>query len=109
MYSAAVLEMLVQSHNGIIQIFPAVPDVWQNVSFGSLRCEGAFLVWAQRKNGKTASVHMKSGIGGLCRMRNPYKGKTPYVVSRHSVPTVYKKELISFETKPNESYMIKFH
>jgi alpha-L-fucosidase 2 len=107
MYSAAVLEMLLQSHGGIIQIFPAIPDSWLTISFESLLAEGAFEVWAQRKKGRTAFVQIKSIMGGLCRVLDPYRGNVSRVVSKHKCNTVYKKGVISFETRANEYYLIK--
>ena len=44
--------MLLQSWNDIIQVFPAVPDKWKDVCFKNFRTQGAFLVSAERKNGK---------------------------------------------------------
>jgi alpha-L-fucosidase 2 len=41
-----VQEMLIQSYAGFIEIFPAVPTDWKEVSFTDLRAEGAFLVSA---------------------------------------------------------------
>jgi len=55
--------MLLQSWNGIVRVFPAVPRKWENVIFDKLRTEGAFLVSAQRNNGKTSWVKFKSLAG----------------------------------------------
>lgn len=62
----AVLNMLVQSWNGIIRIFPAVSSDWQNIAFYHLRTEGAFLVSAQKVNGKTTFVEVTNTVGELC-------------------------------------------
>ena len=59
-------EMLLQSHNGVIKIFPAIPGVWQEVSFIKLRTEGAFLISASRKNGQTNFFAVESLVGGQC-------------------------------------------
>lgn len=45
-FAAGVQEMLLQSHHGVVRIFPAIPADWQRVSFKNLRAEGAFLVSA---------------------------------------------------------------
>jgi hypothetical protein len=51
--------MLLQSQNGIIRVFPAIPDDWRSgVSFRNLRSEGAFLVSAEYgKNIKIMAEH----------------------------------------------------
>jgi hypothetical protein len=40
-FAAGVQEMLIQSHTGIIRVFPAIPDDWTDCSFHNLRAEGA--------------------------------------------------------------------
>src|SRR5699024_5674312 len=36
-FAAGLQEMLLQSHSGVIEVFPAIPDTWDNVSFQKLR------------------------------------------------------------------------
>ena len=62
-------DMLLQSWEGVIRVFPAVPDVWQDVVFHNLRAEGAFLVSAVRGDGQTLWVRIKSLAGEPCRLR----------------------------------------
>lgn len=69
-------DMLLQSWSdpakdepGPIRIFPALPDAWKDVEFRDLRSEGAFLVSAKRKEGKTKWVRIKSLAGEPCRVR----------------------------------------
>jgi hypothetical protein len=61
-------DMLLQSHSNLIRVFPAVPAAWTNAVFHNLRAEGAFLVSAERKNGKTPWVRIKSLAGEPCRV-----------------------------------------
>ncbi len=49
-FAEGVQELLLQSRNGYIQVFPAVPSNWQNVSFNNLRTEGAFIISAKKQN-----------------------------------------------------------
>jgi alpha-L-fucosidase 2 len=71
-FASAVQEMLIQSHTGVIVIFPAVPAGWENASFRTLRAEGAFLVSAEREEGQTKKVEIISLKRGKCRLRNPF-------------------------------------
>ncbi len=73
--AAGLQEMLLQSHTGIIEVFPAIPDSWKDASFHTLRAQGAFLVSAQRDNGKTTRVEILSEQGGLCKIHSPFSGK----------------------------------
>ncbi len=51
-FASAIQEMLIQSHTGVIHIFPAIPSSWKDVSFHSLRTSGAFLVSACQVMGR---------------------------------------------------------
>jgi alpha-L-fucosidase 2 len=61
--------MLLRSWGGTLRIFPAVPDRCNDVAFHNLRAEGAFLISALRKNGRTEFVRMKSLAGEPCRVK----------------------------------------
>ena len=64
-----ISEMLMQSHNDLIKIFPAMPDKIKNACFENLRAEGAFLVSAGYKKGRTQFVKVKSLKGGKCNLK----------------------------------------
>ncbi len=65
----SVMDMLLQSREGVIRVFPACPSKWQDVVFHDLRAEGAFLVSAERKGRKTRWVRIKSLSGEPCRLK----------------------------------------
>lgn len=75
-----VHDLLLQSRNGIIRVFPAVPSGWPDAIFHDLRTEGAFLVSAERKGGKTRWVRVKSLAGEPCRVKVSFAGE-PSLVS----------------------------
>ncbi|HEX6739221.1 MAG TPA: Tat pathway signal sequence domain protein, partial [Vicinamibacteria bacterium] len=59
----AVHEMLLQSEGGALRVFPALPASWREVAFADLRAQGAFLVSAVRREGRTACVRLTSLAG----------------------------------------------
>jgi len=65
----SVQDMLLQSWGDKIAVFPAVPKAWDSAVFHDLRAEGAFLVSAKRKGGKTVWVRIKSLAGEPCRVQ----------------------------------------
>jgi hypothetical protein len=73
--AAGVQEMLLQSHRGVIQLFPAIPDDWKDVSFTDLRAQGAFLVSARLVGGKVQQVDVVAETGGICRLLSPFSGR----------------------------------
>jgi hypothetical protein len=62
----AFAEMLLQSHNGVVSVFPAMPKSWANSSFRNLRAEGAFRINAVRAGGQTSMIRVISEKGGRC-------------------------------------------
>ncbi|MEI8375708.1 MAG: glycoside hydrolase family 95-like protein [Planctomycetota bacterium] len=67
-------DMLLQSWGNKINVFPAVPKGWDTSVFHDLRAEGAFLVSAQRREGKTQWVRVKSLAGEPCRIKPNLEG-----------------------------------
>lgn len=72
-YASAVQEMLLQSHRGVIEVFPAVPETWQETSFHQLRAEGAFVISAKKENGKVKTITIVSEKGGELKLRNVFE------------------------------------
>ena len=70
-----VNQMLLQSQNGVIRLFPAVPESWGEVSFDTLRAEGAFLVTAERSSGRVSRLCIESEAEGTCRLVSPWSGR----------------------------------
>jgi len=67
-----VNEMLLQSHSGVIQVFPAAPAAWRDAAFANLLARGAFLVSALRRGGVTRWVAITSRRGGEAKLLNPW-------------------------------------
>ena len=78
--TSGIAEMLMQSDDGLINLLPALPDVWLNAgSISGLRARGGFeLVDMQWKDGKLVKVIIRSTLGGNLRIRVPnvVKGAT---------------------------------
>ena len=71
-FASGIQEMLIQSHSGVVKIFPAVPASWKDVSFNKLRTYGAFLVSAKMENGAVSEVEIVSEKGGKLVLANPF-------------------------------------
>jgi hypothetical protein len=69
--SCAMNESLLQSHDGILRIAPAVADD-QNARF-TLHAMGGFVVSAEIKEGKPLWVVIQSLSGQTCRVANPWQ------------------------------------
>ncbi|HPZ86484.1 MAG TPA: glycoside hydrolase N-terminal domain-containing protein [Flavihumibacter sp.] len=71
-FAQGVHELLLQSRNGYIEVFPAIPQDWQEVSFSDLRAEGAFLVSAKKEKDKPTTIKLVSEKGGQLRIKLPF-------------------------------------
>ena len=82
--ATALQSMLLQSWGGRIRIFPALPAEWKETVFHDLRAEGAFLVSAGRRDGRTRWVRIKSLAGEPCKVRPGFEGA--FSTSPPSIP-----------------------
>lgn len=103
-FAQGVHELLLQTRNGVIEIFPAVPESWKDVSFKTLRAEGAFLVGAAKENGVPSQVSITAEQGGRLRIKQPFK--TFYFTN---LQKKYKMEnnVLEVEMKKGETITIK--
>ena len=62
--SAGIAEMLLQSHNGIIRLLPALPDAWANGEVKGLCARGGFVVTMKWEKGNLTSASIYSKKGG---------------------------------------------
>ena len=66
--AASIQELFLQDWGGALRVFPAVPGAWSDAAFDRLRADGAFLVSAVRRGGRTAWVRIESLAGQPCRL-----------------------------------------
>jgi alpha-L-fucosidase 2 len=70
--TSGIVEMLLQSQDGAIQMLPALPDAWSAGSVSGLRARGGFEIDdMQWKDGRLVAVTIRSLLGGNCRIRVP--------------------------------------
>jgi alpha-L-fucosidase 2 len=133
-FTAGVVEMLMQSHDGAIQVLPALPDAWKNGSVKGLCARGGFEIKEMEwKDGKISKLIIKSKLGGNCRIRsytalkgegknkldiskgentNPFyqvsEGKKPLISQKAKLNTVQIKNSFVYDlsTNPGETYFI---
>ncbi len=99
-FASGLQEMLLQSQNGLLQLFPAVPAAWSNASFAGLRAEGAFLVSATRIGGEVDSLRIVSERGGRLRVENPFRGAVPAVTGTIIPREAFLQPVVELDTTP---------
>ncbi len=107
-FAAGIQEMLLQSHTDVITIFPAIPSAWEDLSFNDLRAQGAFLVSADRKQGRVEKVKIISEKGQILRLNNPFKGKKIFLNGEKLQPGVILEDVITMPTRINQEFVFTF-
>lgn len=129
---AAVNEMLLQSHNGIIRVFPAIPDgdmewyrmhshgyrlaeyqdrfaqypAWKNVAFDKLLAKGGFEVSASLQDGNLAGIRILSRKGGEVRLTSPFMTRSMRVFRDGAeIPFRWEADKLCFDTQPGGLYL----
>lgn len=104
----AINEMLMQSHDGVIRIFPVWPRQL-DARFGGLRAVGAFLVSAELKGAIIGEVRIVSEKGRDCTVQNPWPGRTVQLI-RNGIaqePVLNRGGRFTFKTAPNETVSLR--
>lgn len=68
--TSGIIEMLLQSHTGEIELLPALPPAWPNGSATGLRARGGFEIDLTWKDGEVKYVKVKSFHGNPCTIRH---------------------------------------
>jgi len=83
--TAGIAEMLLQSHNGVIRILPALPDAWPEGKVTGLKARGNFEVGMEWHEGVTTLISVTSLSGAPLKM-------------------AYRESTLFMETEAGETY-----
>ncbi len=67
--TSGIAEMLLQSHDGYIDLLPALPDAWKDGSFDGLMARGGFKVSCEWKDGRVEHCHITGPRGKDFRLK----------------------------------------
>ncbi len=105
MVPSTINEMLMQSFEGIIRLFPCW-DKKSSASFENLRADGAFLVSAKLENEKVTSLKVKSLNGRPCKVECAEIKSIVTEADKTEVPFTKDGNAVSFETKADKTYIL---
>ncbi|MBQ4207349.1 MAG: hypothetical protein II621_03515, partial [Clostridia bacterium] len=103
-FTAGVAEMLLQSHNGLIRILPALPKDWRSGSVTGLHARGNITVGMTWDLGRLKTGTLCARDGGTVRLL--YDGKIVLVQDADGaeIETDFEDGVTTFSAKPGETY-----
>lgn len=105
MVPVTINEMLMQSHQSVIRLFPC----WNKkspASFENLRADGAFLVSASLKNEQVASLEITSLQGRKCNVICDGIKKIVRAADGKEIAFERNGNTVAFETQADEKYIL---
>jgi alpha-L-fucosidase 2 len=105
--SAAICEMLLQSHNGTIRLLPALPEEWRKGKVTGLKARGNFTVDIGWDKGAVKRCKITSHSGERCNIQTDGK-KYTLTSSAGKTTGVYthKTGILTFPTKAGTTYIL---
>ncbi|MDR2673502.1 MAG: glycoside hydrolase family 95 protein [Opitutaceae bacterium] len=107
---AAIIELLLQSHEGEIALLPALPAGWGEGAFTGLRARGGFAVDARWRAGRIAAARIAATVPGPCTVRTTapvsvFKGAS--LIAKSSPDAGGATQLVRFAASPGETYRLQ--
>jgi alpha-L-fucosidase 2 len=81
--TAGIAEMLLQSHNGVVQILPALPAAWPEGTVSGLKARGNFEVGIEWRDGVAEKITVKSLSGAPLNLS--YRGNSNFMETEKGV------------------------
>lgn len=103
--TAGITEMLMQSHEGVIDLLPALPKAWSRGHFKGVCARGAFELDMQWKSGQITRVAVLSKKGQTCRIRPKTKVEVT-TNSRLVNSRILEDGSIEFDTQEGNTYAL---
>ena len=104
-FTAAIAEMLLQSHENELSLLPALPDSWRDGAIDGLKARGGFEISLAWNGGAIERATITSALGRTCRVRSSVPLQ---VTSSGKAVTVSRPApgVIEFGTTPGGIYSL---
>lgn len=105
--AAGISEMLLQSHEGYIDLLPALPGEWNEGRFSGVRARGGFQLDFSWKESRLASLEILSTAGTTCRLKVPTSKAKVFSNGKQVKTKRRKNQIIEFDTEKGATYTIE--
>ncbi len=102
--TAGIVESLMQSHSGEINLLPALPTIWESGSISGIKARGNFEVSIEWEDCSLKSAEIISNCGGVCKLRPNCNVKI--YCNGNEVETSFENGVYTFDTQEGKTYTV---
>lgn len=106
--TAALAEMLLQSHGGVVRLLPALPKAWPAGSFRGLRARGGLEVDCAWRDGKATTARLRASLDGRVKLAAPQGQRIVRVEQRGKTMAPSGKAEYELEVRRGGEYAVLF-
>ncbi len=103
---AAMAEMLLQSHDGFVELLPALPDAWPDGYYDGLVARGGLIVGVNWKNKQVEEIRLTAKVANTFSIKNPFRGSFK-LIKKGKEQMMDSEPVLKLNLKENEKMVMR--